>query len=192
LAVEHRRRLLAPSGVVLHRTRHLEPRVDSRRSPPRIRIEDAALDVAGAAEDDFAAVAALTDVVQRRLTTYASIEQALHRRSRTRRGEWLRRLVPDLGLGAHSVLEHEYLRRVERPHRLPRGDRQLPGRAGARTVERDVSYRRYGLIVELVGRAFTATRSAGISTSTAIWQPPSTRTLAPSGSVGDRCSGTTA
>jgi hypothetical protein len=154
LAIEHRRRIAAPSGAVVHRMRHLDARVNWLSSPPRVRIEEAVLDVAGSAPDDFAAAAALADVVQRRLTTYAAIEHALQRRSRTPRGVWLRQLLPDLGLGANSVLEHEYLWRVERPHGLPPSDRQLPGRAGDRRVERDVYYRGYGVIVELVGCAF--------------------------------------
>jgi hypothetical protein len=154
VAVGHDRRLVRPAGMVVHRTRHFESRVNWRRSPPRVLIEDAALDVASNAGDDFEAIATLAEVVQSRLTTYDALAGALHARARLARGRWLNTVLTDLALGANSVLEHEYLVRVERAHGLPPADRQVVSAAGARRVERDVMYRQYGLVVELVGRVF--------------------------------------
>jgi hypothetical protein len=154
VAVGHGRRLISPPGVVVHRMRHFESRVNWRRSPPRVLIEDAALDVASHAGDDFEAIATLAEVVQSRLTTYDALVRALRRRAHIPRGRWLNTVLTDLALGANSVLEHEYLVRVERAHGLPPAERQVVSTAGSRRVERDVMYRRYGLVVELVGRVF--------------------------------------
>lgn len=48
----------------------------------------------------------------------------------------------------------EYLRRVERAHGLPTGERQVTDSIAGVSVERDVGYAAYGLVVELDGRAF--------------------------------------
>lgn len=154
VAVAHARRIQTPRGVVVHRMRHFDDLVDWRRSPPRLRIEEAVLDVAGASRDEFAAIAALSEVVQGRRTTYARIQSALSGRGRMPRGRWLGDVLADLATGANSVLEHEFIVRVERPHGLPSADRQMVARAGVRRVERDVAYPAYGLFVELVGRLF--------------------------------------
>jgi hypothetical protein len=63
-------------------------------------------------------------------------------------------LLEDLKAGACSVLEREYLRRVERAHGLPAGERQVADSVAGVSVERDVTYAAYGLVVELDGRAF--------------------------------------
>jgi hypothetical protein len=152
--VAHARgRAVAPvPGVVFHAAAHLDDdHVWWLQNPPRFRIEHAALDEASRASDDFAAVAALCDVVQRRLTTYAALLDALDTRSRLRRGRWLRRVLVDLTAGANSVLEHAYLVRVERAHGLPVGRRQLVARPDGRRVERDVVYEPFDRIVELDG-----------------------------------------
>ncbi|WP_235734929.1 hypothetical protein [Nocardioides alcanivorans] len=46
-------------------------------------------------------------------------------------------VVDDLAQGSNSVLEHGYLRLVERPHGLPRGRRQVAARSRGR-IYRDV------------------------------------------------------
>ncbi len=154
VAVATGRNLERRPGVRWHRVRDLDARVNWRLSPPRVRIEHAALDAASAAPDELAAIAVLTSVVQQRWTSYEAVATALDQRSRMPRGTWLGKVLEDLALGANSVLEHEYLVRVERPHGLPRASRQLCSRAGGRRVERDVAYAAYGLLVELDGKTF--------------------------------------
>jgi len=73
---------------------------------------------------------------------------------RFRRGRWMRSVLADLAAGTESVLEHGYLNRVERPHGLPRGRRQLSDRSTGKQVHRDVVYDDLALIVELDGRLF--------------------------------------
>ncbi|GGD17811.1 hypothetical protein GCM10007231_16060 [Nocardioides daphniae] len=151
LAVDHERRVAQLTGVVLHRVVGLEPRVRWSASPPRMHVEEAALDVAVTAGDEFAAVAALADVVQRRLTTPARLSATLDRRVRLAHRGWLTDVLADLEEGSDSVLEHRYLVRVERRHGLPHGRRQarLPGAAAVH----DVLYEGARVIVELDGRA---------------------------------------
>ena len=72
------------------------------------------------------------------------------------RMRWRTELGATLGLaaeGVHSLLEFRYVSRVERPHGLPTADRQqLVVRVGQRQYQ-DVTYREYGLVVELDGQA---------------------------------------
>lgn len=153
VAVDRRRTVDAPDGVLLHQLACLEPKVQWNLAPPRVRIEQAVLDVAVAAADDFAAIAALSAVVQSRQTTAARIRAALDSRSRIPRRAFLASVLDDVAAGTCSALEHGYLDRVERPHGLPSAARQL--RASARgTVYRDADYAAYALLVELDSRLF--------------------------------------
>ncbi len=154
VAIEWPRKGTPLPGIRLHRLRHLGPRVQWNLSPPRLRVEDAALDVAAAASTFDGAVAVLASVCQRRRTTPDRLLQALDRRPRLRRGVELRGVVLDVASGMHSVLERTYALRVERRHGLPRGTRQHQESAGARAVYRDVIYRPYGVVVELDGYAW--------------------------------------
>jgi len=159
LAVErdrHQRR--SGSGIVLHRVAHLEERVLWQVGPPRMRYEEAALDVAAAADSDFAALAELSRAVQTRRTTAARLREALARRERIRRRAWLDAVLADVAAGTCSVLEHGYLQRVERAHGLSAARRQVRDRLGAGSVYRDVLYAG-GVVVELDGRLFHDTTS---------------------------------
>ena len=153
VAVDRQRKLSAPQGVVVHRLSGLEDRVLWNLGPPRLRYEDAALEVAAAAESDFAALGVLATVVQSRRTTAARILQSAQSRPRLARRDWITGVLGDVADGACSVLEHGYLHRVERAHGLPAGRRQLPGTASSGRILRDVVYP-CDLVVELDGRLF--------------------------------------
>lgn len=151
VAVERARTVSAPSDVQVHRLVGLQTRVQWNRSPPRLRIEEAVLDVAAAARDDFHAVATLADAVQSRRTTASRLLVTLGERSRIARRSFLESVLLDVESGTCSALEHVYLTRVERPHGLPRARRQV--RASARgPIYRDVVYQSQHTIVELDGR----------------------------------------
>ncbi len=75
--------------------------------------------------------------------------------------------LDDITGGAHSALELRYVSRVERPHRLPRPQRQVRVVRGLRTEYRDALYTEFGVGVETDGAARTRRRPAG-ATSTAI------------------------
>lgn len=97
------------------------------RSPPQVRPEYAAVDVAAVATTDFDAVAVLAKTVQSRRTTARRLQPALAERERLPRRRWLAAVLADVAEGTCSVLELEYLRRVERADGLPRARRQQVG-----------------------------------------------------------------
>jgi hypothetical protein len=118
-------------------------------SPPRLGVEDAVLDLANL-RGDAEVVSLVTTAVQRRMTTPDQLRSRLDQRSRHAHRALLIGMLADVAEGAESPLELRYLRMVERPHGLPRGDRQN-SRRGLRYL-RDVKYQGFGLLVELDGR----------------------------------------
>jgi hypothetical protein len=153
IAVSRGRHLRPPEGVVLHRLELLDERALWNLGPPRVRYEDAALEVAASATSDFDALAVLATVVQSRRTTASRILATAAHRPRLARRRWITAVLRDIAEGACSVLEHGYLTRVERAHGLAAGRRQEPTASGKGTVYRDVEYPT-GLVVELDGRLF--------------------------------------
>jgi len=114
---------------------------------PRIRAEDAVIDVAerlGAEE----AVGLISEAVRRRLVTLGSLRATISDRSRVRNRKLLLALVDDLD-GIESTLEYVYRRDVERAHGLPRARRQKSVSRGTRT---DVLYDEYAVLIELDGK----------------------------------------
>jgi very-short-patch-repair endonuclease len=114
---------------------------------PRIRAEDAVIDVAErlGVED---AVGLISEAVRRRLVTLDSLRSTVSDRSRVRNRKLLLDLLNDLD-GIESTLEYVYRRDVERAHGLPRARRQRSASRGTRT---DVLYDEYALLIELDGR----------------------------------------
>lgn len=159
VAVDRQRRVVAPDGVVVHRLAGFPVRVAWNASPPRLRVEEALVDLAAGAANEWRAIERLAGAVQSRLTTATRIRAALDGRERVARRTFLADVLTDIDDGACSVLEHGYLVRVERAHGLPRADRQV--RESLRgPAYRDVDYRRYRQIVELDGRLFHDNPSA--------------------------------
>jgi hypothetical protein len=141
------------AGVVLHYSGRLDEARHPARTPPRTRIEETVLDLAGAAGSLDDALGWVLRACGSRRTTPGRLAAALALRARVR---WRAELSATLGLaadGVHSLLEFRYVTRVERPHGLPAGHRQhLVVRAGQRQYQ-DVTYREHGLVVELDGQA---------------------------------------
>jgi hypothetical protein len=123
--------------------------VQLHMSPPRVRLETAALMAASRESSGDRAVALLGDLLQQRRTTSARLRTALADLSRLPRHRLLAEVLDDVSTGA---LERRYLRDVERAHRLPRGRRQHRVTAHGRRQQRDVDYPSYGVDVELDGR----------------------------------------
>jgi very-short-patch-repair endonuclease len=118
-------------------------------SPPRLSVEDTVLDLVD--EPDCTARDAvnwLTMAVQARKTAPERILRAAQGRHFLRQRRLVEEVLVDVGAGVRSPLELDYLREVERAHRLPVGRRQV----GRRNTEVDVFYEDYGLLVELDGR----------------------------------------
>lgn len=152
VAIPRERRLLVPMGITLLRTYGLGERVLWNLGPPRMRYDEAALDVALACADELDAVGAIARAVQGRHTTAARMQEALGRRTRAPRRAFLEAVLADVAHGSCSVLEREYLERVERPHGLPPGRRQLRAGTLSGVVYRDNALGE--VLVELDGRLF--------------------------------------
>jgi hypothetical protein len=138
-------------GVAIHRSSRADQARHPALAPPRTRIEETALDLAGCSRDLEDALNWLTRACAARLTTPDRIRVALRQRARMR---WRRDLMAgldDIGEGAHSSLELRYVRRVERPHHLPPAQRQVRTVRGQRTEYKDVLYAEFGVGVETDG-----------------------------------------
>lgn len=154
------RTVRAPRGVIVRRRARFEGYVDWAAYPPRQLIAEAAIDAAAEAVDVNEAFSMLADLVQSKALRAGALVEALGHRRRLRDRHLLGELLEDLKAGACSVLEREYLRRVERAHGLPAGERQIADSIAGVSVERDVTYAAYGLVVELDGRAFHGSAAA--------------------------------
>lgn len=151
VAVDRHRNRREIDGVVLHRMVGLRERTRWSTSPPRVRVEEAVIDVAAVAASDFDAIAVIARAVGSRWTTPARLLAAVRDRPRLPRRQFLTEVLDDVEQGACSVLEVGFVRRVERPHQLPTGARQV--RASSRgLIFRDVEYDGLGVVLELDGR----------------------------------------
>ncbi|OFB44733.1 hypothetical protein BA059_02075 [Mycolicibacterium sp. (ex Dasyatis americana)] len=151
--------LAEPPGVRIYHFVHLEERVLWHVGPPRMRYEEAALEVACRATSEFDAIAVLANACQSRRTTARRLLRTLDARRRVRRRRWMRAILLDIAEGTCSVLEHGYLSRVERAHGLPRADRQKRSASSIGVRYRDNEYGQR-LVVELDGRMFHDSLSA--------------------------------
>jgi hypothetical protein len=121
----------------------------SVNDPPRLTVEDTVLDLSATASEG-GLVALMTTAVQRRKTTPRRLLAAMNERSRCRHRQLLADILGDVAAGAESPLEMRFLHDVERPHGLPRGDRQQSRRG--MPYASDVGYDDYQVLVELDGR----------------------------------------
>jgi very-short-patch-repair endonuclease len=153
VAVHRSRNLVAPEGVFVHRIVGLQERAMWNLGPPRLRYEDAALEVALAAPTEFEAIAVLAEACSSRRTTAARMAATLATRKRAPRRQWVTAVLKDVADGTCSVLEHRYLEDVERAHALPAAYRQQREALTTGVVYRDAAYANQ-LIVELDGRLF--------------------------------------
>ena len=158
IAISHDRRVRPPADVRVTRVVDLEQRVLWRGRPPRLRVEEASLDVASEALRVRAPMTEVIEVlaasVRGRATSPDRLIEAIARRAKVPHRRMLSALLVDLGSGTCSALEHGYLVNVERPHGLPRPERQFHERIAGGSVFRDAEYRRLGVSIELDGRMF--------------------------------------
>lgn len=152
IAVDASRRVVPPPGVVVVRRAGLERRALMNLSPPRLRPEEALLDVASGCADESDAVSVLADACQTGATTAARLHATLVARPRLPRRRLLLAVLDDVAGGALSVLERRYLALVERAHGLPVAGRQVRVVLRAGVTYRDVDYARQGVVLELDGR----------------------------------------
>lgn len=154
VAVDVGRTLVAPAGTTLVRVVDLDAKVRWQAGPPRMRVEEATLDVALRAATVADTVEALSSAVRARCTTPQRMIDTLAQRRRVTGRGLVDSLLVDLRDGTCSALEHGYLDLVERPHGLPRPERQLHERPGGRSIYRDAYYVRWQVALELDGEMF--------------------------------------
>ncbi|MGH3278381.1 MAG: type IV toxin-antitoxin system AbiEi family antitoxin domain-containing protein [Trebonia sp.] len=139
-------------GVVIHRSRRLDQAIHPAMSPPCTRVEYTVLDLIEASTTFEEAYDWICRAIGRRRTTSTRIREAMATRPRMR---WRQDLVLALGddHGALSVLEHRYVRGVERPHGLPVASRQARVWQGSGNRYLDNLYAEYHACVEIDGTA---------------------------------------
>ncbi|MGD9960073.1 hypothetical protein [Nocardioides sp.] len=96
VAVDRQRSLVAPSGVRLHRVVELGARVQWNLSPPRVRYDDAVLDLAADADSDLKALGVVVDACNARRTTAGRLLERLEGRRRIARRRWLTTVLSDI------------------------------------------------------------------------------------------------
>lgn len=152
VAVDVSRTIRGKPGVRVRRMAGLAARTRWNTSPPRVRYEEAVLDVVADLDREWDVIEACAAAVRARCTTAQRLAKALEARHRFPRRAWLGRVLADVAAGTASVLEHGYLHRVERAHGLPVADRQRQDRVAGGRIYRDAPYPAYDLDVELDGR----------------------------------------
>lgn len=160
VAVAAGRNVAALPHVELRHVSRLERIVGLSVSPPRMHPTHAALRHASRASTENDVVSRLADAVNWRLTKAARMLEALDELPSLPQRAFVREVLTDLAEGACSVLERDYLVRVERAHGLPHGVRQAPRRTAGGMEFRDVDYEGLALVVELQGRAFHSGKQA--------------------------------
>jgi hypothetical protein len=155
IAVAADRRVSPQPGYVICRQTGFDERVRSG-SPPRVCLEDAVLDVAAEQSSEMDALEVIADACRSRRTTPERLLAALGQRLRLRRRDWLIATLEDVAAGTHSVLEHDFMRLVLRPHGLPPALHQVARIGTVSGLYDDLRFEPFGLIVELDGRLFHA------------------------------------
>jgi predicted transcriptional regulator of viral defense system len=152
LTVPAGRRVEPVPGLAIHRSARIAQARHPCQAPPRTRIEETVLDLADTARTFDDALSWACAACGGRLTTPQRITAAMNRRAKLRYRNALRLALDDITAGAHTILEHRYLHDVERPHGLPRAERQVRVVRGGRSQYRDALYRKYLVAVETDGR----------------------------------------
>ena len=140
-------------GLVIYRSDRGAAARHPTRLPPRTRIEETVLDLTQAAPTFDDAFGWLSRACADLLSTPQRLQQAMAAHKKLRWRADLAAALAEVSDGAHSVLEHRYIRDVERPHRLPAAQRQVKAVRAGRTEYRDHLYQDYGVAVETDGAA---------------------------------------
>lgn len=141
----------AHPGIRIHHSHRLALTRHPVKAPPRTRLDDTVLDLVDTSRTASQASAWILAAIQRRRSTASRLAARLAGRKKIRWRPMAEAILIDATGGAHSMLEVEHVRRVERSHGLPTGTRQRRV-AGDRVIWIDVDYLAYATRVELDGR----------------------------------------
>ncbi len=157
VCIGDRRSVRKVNGYRFVRVSGLAARVDLMRTPPRLRPEEATVDLVLAADDLLDVVGVVADACQSRAVDATQVMAALARRPRVAERQELAAVLADVATGTCSAMERLFLMRVVRAHGLPEPTRQAPrvvGEDGGRREYRDAEWEEERVVVELDGRAF--------------------------------------
>lgn len=146
------RQEVAVPGVRVRRSRLLPGKATASNGWPVTTAADTVLDLVAEMRSPHDVVALLTDACRSKAVTADEILKAMGRRKRQRHRQLVKDVLADVIGGVESILEHRYLVKVERAHGLPRGRRQVKGRANGVPICKDVEYDEFDTVVELDGR----------------------------------------
>jgi very-short-patch-repair endonuclease len=146
------RRVLPVPGLVVHRSARIAVARHPVLQPPRTRVEETVLDLADQVKEFDDALGWVCAACAGRLTTPVKVRDVMAQRARQRFRDGLLLALTDIADGVHTVLEHRYLRDVERAHSLPRAQHQVHVARGGRSEYRDLLYEEYQVVVETDGR----------------------------------------
>jgi hypothetical protein len=162
VTVPHQRRVVAVSGVSLHRSIRVVEAVQGHTYPPRTKVEETVLDLTQTAATFDDVCGWVTRAFARDLTDEGRLREAMNTRTKLRWRADLHELIVAAAGGDHSVLEFRYHHEVERAHALPESRRQVPFVGpGGRRGRRDRVYEEYALVMELDGRLAHPAESQG-------------------------------
>lgn len=140
--------------IRLHRSARIGSTRHPARTPPRTRVEETVLDLIELAPDLDAVVGWLTAACGGRCVTPGQIRSAMAARAKMRWRADVLAVLGEVADGVHSNLEWRYVRHVERPHGLPKAERQAKVTRGLRSAYLDNLYAAFRVIVELDGAAW--------------------------------------
>ena len=139
VCVDRTRTVRRRVGITVYQVARADSQCKMGISPPRQSLEHALLSVASRKKRLDACIATVADAVQSGHTKADRLRLALQDRPKLRNRALLRGVLNDIDEGVRSVLEHRYLKYVERAHGLPRGVRQRRLVLGGKPTYPDVA-----------------------------------------------------
>jgi Transcriptional regulator, AbiEi antitoxin len=156
VTIAAKRRVVAPTGVAIHRS--VSPETSwrfARGIPPHTFAEETVIDLVHAAANLDEVIGYVTGAFARNLTSAERLGREAAERKRLRWRADLDEIIPKAAGGAHSVLEYRYDRDVGEAHGLPGAKKQVAfTKPDGSRGRRDRCYEEYDLIIELDGRQF--------------------------------------
>ncbi len=151
VTVSRRRHAGQIPGVVLHRVGDVAARRHPYLLPPRTRAETTVLDLIDSLSTIDEAFSWVCRAVGKGLTNPDRLYRAIRQRAKLRWRKVMLDALEDVEQGVRSNLEFRYVREVERPHGLPRAQRQVRVVRSGRVYYLDDLYAAYEVGVELDG-----------------------------------------
>ena len=134
VTIPFERRVQGQPGLQIHRSVRIVQGTHPAKVPPRIRLEETVLDLVDGCNDLGSVIGWITRAVQRRRTVAGRLRRLAETRPDLRWRKEILGAFADVDSGAESPLEVAYLRKVERPHRLPVGERNCHPGVGPHTL----------------------------------------------------------